>query len=185
MFIFHLGLSCHCEFLQLQFKNVLTMMVRSVFWSRLAPIKIYFYNWSTFQKMSVPTLPPSSSSPLHTRVQLSRSVPSYHQHHSPSCPSSHNSKHIHRKLSRTAVPMSAAGDMVKIKQRRERARSASALVREEHHQHGGKRAKQDLNRSATNKIKHVNKKEWRSKDLFNISCYELEWIKWLYINDEQ
>ena len=48
--------------------------------------------------------------------------------------------------------MTSAEDRVKIKAIRERARSASALIREDHLHHAAKKAKQDLNRSAFNKV---------------------------------
>ena len=140
----------------------------------------YFSNWPTiFQKMSAP---PSHSSPLnHHPVQLSRSVPSYN--HSPSC-SSHIKTHNHRKLSRVETGMKMMNrdaEMMKQKQRRERARSASALLRQEAHAHGGKRSKQDLNRSV--KIKDqfyslfLKKTQFTLYSILTSGLHPFQWVK--------
>ena len=105
---------------------------------------------SCVQKMSVP-VPLSSLNGLsglsgHAPVGVSRSVPAYPRH-SPSCPahSGHQPGHGHRKLTRSGVM--SPGEVTRLQRmRRERARSASALVRQDLQHHGAKRRKQDLNR---------------------------------------
>lgn len=96
------------------------------------------------QKMSVP-VPLSSLG--HAPLQVSRSVPAYPRH-SPGCPAHSETHHQvsgHRKLARSGLV--TPGEMQRLQRvRRERARSASALVRPEPQQHGGKRRKQDHNR---------------------------------------
>jgi len=107
------------------------------------------------KKMSVPLGPSPSVLQNHNPVQISRSVPNYVSQHnrSPgSCPS-HGQVQTssHRKLTRARVIQPA--EILQERQRRERARSASALLRQDldnHHHHGGKRRKQDLNRNIWN-----------------------------------
>jgi len=100
------------------------------------------------KKMSVP-VPLSSLG--HTPVQVSRSVPAYPRH-SPGCPAHSETQHQvpgHRKLARSGLV--SPGELQRLQRvRRERARSASALVRPEPLQHGGKRRKQDHNRNVYN-----------------------------------
>ena len=94
--------------------------------------------------MSVP-VPLSSLG--HAPLQMSRSVPAYPRH-SPGCPAlseTHHQVSGHRKLARSGLV--TPGEMQRLQRvRRERARSASALVRPEPQHHGGKRRKQDHNR---------------------------------------
>ena len=96
------------------------------------------------QKMSVP-VPLSSLG--HAPLQVSRSMPAYPRH-SPGCPAHSETHHQvsgHRKLARSGLV--TPGEMQRLQRvRRERARSASALVRPEPQHHGGKRRKQDHNR---------------------------------------
>ena len=89
-----------------------------------------FISACTFQKLSVPTLSPSHLQPSHhSPVQVSRSVPSQlGQAWQP-----------HRKLSRAGLSSSQSGQKF-------RPDKISVWSRERD-QHGGKRRKQDLNRS--------------------------------------
>jgi len=100
------------------------------------------------KKMSVP-VPLSSLG--HAPLQMSRSVPAYPRH-SPGCPAHSETHHQvsgHRKLARSGLV--TPGEMQRLQRvRRERARSASALVRPEPQHHGGKRRKQDHNRNVYN-----------------------------------
>merc|ERR1719411_265919 len=107
------------------------------------------------KKMSVPLGPSSSVLQTHNPLQMSRSVPNYISHHnrSPGSCSSSNKQiqtSSHRKLTRARVIQPA--EILQERQRRERARSASAMLRQDldNLQHGGKRRKQDLNRNIWN-----------------------------------
>jgi len=106
------------------------------------------------KKMSVPVGPSCSVLPTHNPVEVSRSVPNYmsHQSRSPgSCPSHPPAQtSSHRKLTRARVIQPA--EILQERRRRERARSASALFKQDldNFHHGGKRRKQDLNRNIWN-----------------------------------
>jgi len=103
------------------------------------------------KKMSVPVGPSPSVLQTHNPVQMSRSVPNYISHHNRS-PGSNKQIQTssHRKLTRARVIQPA--EILQERQRRERARSASALLRQDldNLHHGGKRRKQDLNRNIWN-----------------------------------
>merc|ERR1719410_858717 len=106
------------------------------------------------KKMSVPVGLSSSVLQTHNPLQMSRSVPNYISHHnrSPGSCSSSNKQiqtSSHRKLTRARVIQPA--EILQERQRRERARSASALLRQDlDNHHGGKRQKQDFNRNIWN-----------------------------------
>jgi len=98
------------------------------------------------KKMSVPVTASSIVHNSHNPVQQSRSVPCYN--YSPTCPS-HNQFH-HRKLTRAGVMTPTEKQKLQqshLKQRRERARSTSAVPMHDHQMFGVKRRKQDHNRN--------------------------------------
>jgi len=99
------------------------------------------------KKMSVPVTASSIVHNSHNPVTQSRSVPCYN--YSPTCPS-HNQ--FHRKLTRAGAGLMTPTEKQKLqqshlKQRRERARSTSAVPMHEPQMYGVKRRKQDHNRN--------------------------------------